>query len=135
MGRLVNGERIISELVPEHAGKLLIFCEGSTEYNYMEYFKKYLEHNIHMKYTDMVLHPINTRGNAMNVFLFAETFLANEENARKYSLYEKHLVFDCDEPENIQQVIINMVNSPNQYVIDYSNLLFEKLPCIFRNLI
>ena len=43
MGRLVNGERKITKPIPEHAGKLLIFCEGSTEYNYMDYFKKYLE--------------------------------------------------------------------------------------------
>lgn len=28
MGRLVNGERKITKPIPEHAGKLLIFCEG-----------------------------------------------------------------------------------------------------------
>ena len=67
MGRLVNGERKITKSIPEHAGKLLIFCEGSTEYNYMDYFKKYLENNKKIKYTDVVLEPINTEGNARHV--------------------------------------------------------------------
>ena len=60
----MNGERKITNPIPEHAGKLLIFCEGATEYNYMDYFKIYLENNLRIKYTDVVLEPINTRGNA-----------------------------------------------------------------------
>ena len=39
LGRLVNGERKINNPKPENAGSLLIFCEGSTEYNYLSYFK------------------------------------------------------------------------------------------------
>lgn len=125
MGRLVNGERKIAKPIPEHAGKLLIFCEGSTEYNYMDYFKKYLEHNRKIKYTDVVLETINAEGNARHVFQYAEDFLADEQNARKYALYEKHLIFDCDAPDDIQAVISDMIGSCNDYVLDYSNLVFE----------
>lgn len=125
MGRLVNGERKITKPIPEHAGKLLIFCEGSTEYNYMDYFKKYLENNKKIKYTDVVLEPINTEGNARNVFQCAEEFLADEQNARKYALYEKHLIFDCDAPDDIQAVVSDMICSSNDFILDYSNLVFE----------
>ena len=44
---------------------------------------------------------------------------------RKYRLYEKHLVFDCDAPDNIQEVIRLMKSSSNEYILDLSNLLFE----------
>ncbi len=125
MGRLVNGDRKITKVIPEHAGKLLIFCEGSTEYNYMDYFRKYLENNQKIKYTDVVLEPINAAGNARHVFDYAEDFLSDDNNARKYALYEKHLIFDCDSPEDIQQVISEMISSDNDFVLDYSNLVFE----------
>ena len=65
MGRLVNGERKIISPKPEYAGKLLIFCEGFTEYNYLEYFKVYLENNLRAQYSEIILEPINTEGNAM----------------------------------------------------------------------
>lgn len=64
-----------------------------------------------------------------------KTFLKKEENASKYIYYEKHLVFDCDAPENIQQVITLMKDSGNDYILDYSNLLFETwLVMHFQNL-
>lgn len=34
-------------------------------------------------------------------------------------------MFDCDAPEDIQKVIILMQKSENNYILDYSNLLFE----------
>lgn len=123
--RLVNGERKITNPRPENAGKLLIFCEGYTEFNYLDYLKNYIDNNLHMKYSDIVIEPINAEGNAKRVFDFAEEFLAEEENARKYLYYEKHLVFDCDAPDNIQEVIALMKSSVNQYELDYTNLLFE----------
>ena len=46
MGRLVNGERKITNPKPENAGRLLIFCEGTTEYNYLNYFKTVSENII-----------------------------------------------------------------------------------------
>lgn len=127
MGRLVNnGKRVIAEPIPEHAGKLLFFCEGATEYNYLKYFKTYLEKNSDSRYTDiMVLEPINTKGNARHVLQYAEDFLLDDDNIRKYALHEKHLVFDCDAPDDIQDVIKDMQSSENEYVLDYSNLLFE----------
>lgn len=125
MPRLVNGERIITNPKPENAGKLLIFCEGHTEYNYLDYFKQYLDNNIRAKYSDIVIEPINAEGDAMHVYNYAEEFLSDDENARKYLHYEKHLVFDCDAPQNIQEVIKLMMESENKYILDYSNLLFE----------
>lgn len=75
MPRLVNGERKIPHPKPENAGKLLIFCEGYTEYNYLVYFKDYLENNLYVKYSDIVIEPINAKGNAMQVYNYAEKFL------------------------------------------------------------
>ena len=135
LGRLVNGERKITNPRPENAGKLLIFCEGHTEYNYLDYFRSYIDNNLRAKYSDIVIEPINTEGNAMHVFYFAEEFLRVGENASKYLHYEKHLVFDCDAPENIQTVIGMMKESENEYILDYSNLLFETwLVMHFQNL-
>lgn len=135
MPRLVNGERKITNPKPENAGKLLIFCEGNTEYNYLDYFRNYIDNNLHAKYSDIVIEPINTEGNAMHVYNYAEEFLGIGENASKYMYYEKHLVFDCDAPENIQEVIALMKESENEYVLDYSNLLFETwLVMHFQNL-
>lgn len=125
LGRLVNGERKIKNPKPENAGSLLIFCEGSTEYNYLSYFKAYLEHNLKAHYSNIVLEPINAEGNAMHVYNYAEEFLADDTNSSKYDLYEKHLVFDCDAPENIEEVLRLMSSSENEYIIDYCNLLFE----------
>ena len=135
MGRLVNGERKITNPRPENAGKLLIFCEGHTEYNYLDYFRSYIDNNLRAKYSDIVIEPINTEGNAMHVYNYAEEFLRVGENASKYLHYEKHLVFDCDAPENIQTVIGLMKESKNEYILDYSNLLFETwLVMHFQNL-
>ena len=56
-------------------------------------------------------------------------------NLLKYLYYEKHLVFDCDAPDNIQEVITKMRKSDNGYILDYSNLLFETwLVMHFQNL-
>lgn len=128
MGRLVNGVRTIDNPRPRHIGKLLIFCEGSTEYNYFSYLNQYLIHNVKARYSEIVIEQIeaiNTKGNAQNVFNYAEKYLGDQTNAQKYSLYEKHLVFDCDAPDDIQSVIKQMRESPNEYVLDYTCLLFE----------
>ena len=102
MPRLVNGERKITNPKPENAGKLLIFCEGYTEYNYLDYFKRYIDNNLRAKYSDIVIQPMNAKANA---------------------------------PENIQQVITLMKDSGNDYILDYSNLLFETwLVMHFQNL-
>lgn len=103
LGRLINGQRKINSPKPENAGSLLIFCEGSTEYNYLSYFKSYLEHNLKVQYSNIVLEPINAEGNAMHVFNYAEDFLKDDANRRKYDLYEKHLVFDCDALDKVRK--------------------------------
>lgn len=108
MPRLVNGERKITN---------------------------YIDNNLHAKYSDIVIEPINAEGNAMHVYNYAEKFLGTDENSSKYLHYEKHLVFDCDAPENIQEVIALMKASENNYILDYSNLLFETwLVMHFQNL-
>ena len=71
MPRLVNGERKITNPKPENAGKLLIFCEGYTEYNYLDYFKRYIDNNLRAKYSDIVIEPMNAKGNAMQVYNYA----------------------------------------------------------------
>lgn len=135
MPRLVNGERKITNPKPENAGKLLIFCEGHTEYNYLDYLRSYINNNLHAKYSDIVIEPINAEGNAMHVYNYAQEFLEIDENTSRYLHYEKHLVFDCDAPENIQEVIALMKDSENHYILDYSNLLFETwLVMHFQNL-
>ena len=35
------------------------------------------------------------------------------------------MIFDCDAPSDIQDVITEMTKSENEYILDYSNLLFE----------
>lgn len=135
MPRLVNGERKIIDPKPENAGKLLIFCEGATEYNYLNYFKKYIDNNLRVRYSNIVIESINAEGNAIHVYNYAEDFLKKDENASKYLYYEKHLVFDCDAPKDIQRVIELMNQSNNNYILDYSNLLFETwLVMHFQNL-
>lgn len=125
MPRLINGERKIQKPRPENAGKLLIFCEGNTEFNYLMYFKTYLENNLHAQYSDIVIEPINANGDARRVYDYAEAFLADAANASRYFYFEKHLVFDCDAPDNIQEVVNLMNVSENEYILDYSNLMFE----------
>lgn len=71
MPRLVNGERKITNPKPENSGKLLIFCEGYTEYNYLDYFKRYIDNNLRAKYSDIVIEPMNAKGNAMQVYNYA----------------------------------------------------------------
>ena len=39
----------------------------------------------------------------MHVFNYAEDFLKDDANRRKYDLYEKHLVFDCDALDKVRK--------------------------------
>lgn len=47
------------------------------------------------------------------------------ENPLNMHCTKKHLVFDCDAPDDIQDVITYMISSNNEYVLDYSSLVFE----------
>jgi len=105
-------------------GKVLLFCEGPTEVCYFEHFSKIIRAHRN-KYSHIDIVPVPAGGNAQAVLNFAEAFLSDEENLRMYSLYEKHLVFDCDAPPNIQAVIHNMLASAHGYDLLLTNLLFE----------
>lgn len=103
-------------------GYLLIFCEGRTEENYLKYFSNIINRT---KYNDIVIEINTASGNAMTVLNYANDFLSKEDNHRKYSNYEKYLVFDCDDPPNVQEVISNALKSENEYNLLISNPLFE----------
>lgn len=105
-------------------GKILLFCEGTTESNYFDYFKTSLGKNI-TKYSNIEIQCENVKGNAKTVLNYAENFLDNDNNASIYKNHEKYLVFDCDDPPNIQEVINDMKSSDHEYILLPTNLLFE----------
>ena len=105
-------------------GKVLLFCEGFTEVYYFEHFAQIIRSNQN-KYAHLNIVSIPAEGNAQRVLEFAEHFLDNEDNLRQFSLYEKHLVFDCDAPQQIEKVITEMISSSNEYTLSITNLLFE----------
>jgi hypothetical protein len=113
-----------TETRPSNLGKVLLFCEGPTEVLYFEYFSEIIRKNQN-KYAHLNIESIPAEGNAQRVMNFAEEFLQDETNLRKYALYEKHLVFDCDAPTDIERVIIDMLSSTNNYKLSLTNLLFE----------
>ncbi len=110
--------------IKTYLGKVIIFCEGSTEYNYLDYFADFLNKNDN-KFTDVKMKLNNAEGNAQTVFNCANNFFENDENRKKFSDYKVYLIFDCDDPPNIQDVIINMKNSKYNYNLLLTNLLFE----------
>ncbi|WP_028563642.1 RloB family protein [Paenibacillus pinihumi] len=112
------------ETRPSHLGKVLLFCEGQTEVIYFEYFAEIIQKNRN-KYAHLDIESIPANGNAQQVLNFAEDFLLDEVNMQKYSLYEKHLVFDCDAPREIEKVLRDMLASTNHYTLSLTNLLFE----------
>ena len=93
-----------------------------TEKLYFDYFAQIINKN---KYTDVQIELQSAEGNAKTVLNFAEEFMNMEESIRKYTNYHKYLVFDCDDPPNIQQVILDMLFSDKDYSLLISNYLFE----------
>lgn len=110
-----------------YIGKALVFCEGTTEYNYLEYFTDIFKVNEKSKYTniDIEVQIENVHGNAQTVYKYAEEFLQDEEHAKKYKDFDKFLIFDCDDPPNIGNIIKDMLDSPQQYKLLLTNMLFE----------
>lgn len=125
MSKLTRNTKRETDVKKEHIGNLIIFCEGNTEYNYFNYFCEYIRTNTTDPYANIELIPINTKGNARKVFKYANDFLDIEGNSQKYSNFEKHLVFDCDAPKDIQDVINDMKSSLNNYHLDYTYYAFE----------
>jgi len=112
------------DTLPEHVGKVLLFCEGETEKNYFEYFKDVFLHE-EFKFSDIVIETVCGNGNAQTVLDKANEFFDDDQNVKKYQDYRKYLVFDCDAPSNVQEVICNALKSPMNYQLLLSNLLFE----------
>lgn len=124
MARLQPFSTRQTEFKEAHLGRVLLFCEGKTEENYFAYFADIIDKNRN-KYSQIEVVPVLAGGNARTVLNFAEEFLIDENNLRKYSLYDRYLVFDCDDPDDIQAVIKDMQASSNSYILLLSNLLFE----------
>lgn len=118
MSRTLLSPERRSETKKTNIGKVIIFCEGKTEKFYFDYFAEIIKQN---KYTDVEVVVETANGNAQTVLKLAGSFMDEEENNRKYSTYGKYLAFDCDDPPDIQAVVL----SSKEYELLISNHLFE----------
>lgn len=118
MSRTLLSPERRSETKKTNIGKIIIFCEGKTEKFYFDYFAEIIKQN---KYTDVEVVVETANGNARTVLKLAGSFMDEEENNRKYSTYGKYLAFDCDDPPDIQAVLL----SSKEYELLISNHLFE----------
>lgn len=118
MGRTLLPAKRLSGMKELNLGHIILFCEGKTEKYYLDYFAQIIEKN---KYADLKIVLEDASGNARRVLNFANSYLAEEDNNRRYSNYEKYLVFDCDAPNDIQAVIL----AAKDYKLLISNYLFE----------
>ncbi len=122
--RTVLPPQRLKEIKKQNIGQILIFCEGSTEYNYMNYFAGIVSEKAD-KFTNIVVELELAGGNARRVLKYAEKFMLNSDHNRKYSLYKKYLVFDCDAPKDIQSVINDSKKSDHEFELLVSNYVFE----------
>ncbi|HHV08660.1 MAG TPA: RloB domain-containing protein [Clostridiales bacterium] len=118
MGRTILSPQRRAEIQKINIGRIIIFCEGKTEKYYFDYFAEIINKN---KYTDVEVVLETANGNAQTVLNFANDFFIDEETGRKFSTYGKYLVFDCDDPPNIQSVVL----ASKDYELLISNYLFE----------
>lgn len=118
MGRTMLSPQRLSETRKTNIGHIIIFCEGKTEKYYFDYFAEIIRKN---KYTDVEIILETANGNAQTVLNCANRFMADEEHNRKFSTYGKYLVFDCDDPPDIQAVVLAAAG----YELLISNHLFE----------
>lgn len=118
MGRTQLTPRRMSETKRLNIGKIIIFCEGKTEKYYFDYFSEIIRNN---KYNDIEVVLETANGNAQTVLSYANRFLSDDENNRKFTNYGKYLVFDCDDPPEIQSVVA----AAKDYELLISNHLFE----------
>ncbi|HEX3046889.1 MAG TPA: RloB family protein [Bacillota bacterium] len=107
----------------QYLGKVILFCEGHTENNYFDHFATIINNNQN-KYSHIEVVPILADGNARRVLNFANEYMSDENHAKKYSMYYKYLIFDCDDPDDISQVIFDMRRA-NSYTLMPTNLVFE----------
>lgn len=112
-------------IINANLGQIILFCEGMTEKRYFEYFTDIIENDKSNKFNDVIVEIESADGNASRVFKFANNFLDDKNNNRKYVNYKKYLVFDCDAPPNAQDIINNMLKSDKKYELLISNCFFE----------
>lgn len=109
--------------IKQYLGNTILFCEGSTEEAYFDLFKCSIEKS--SKYNNLIIEITNAGGNAQRVLNYANELLANEGNNIKFKNYERYLVYDCDAPEKIEEVIKKSKESSNDYKLLISNPCFE----------
>ncbi|MGB7606709.1 MAG: RloB family protein [Lutisporaceae bacterium] len=122
MGRTELSPQRLSQTKKTNIGHLIIFCEGKTEKFYFDYFAQIINKN---KYTDVKAEIETANGNAQTVLNFANSYMEQEENNRKYKDYGKYLAFDCDDPPDIQAVVTASQSDDKEYKLLISNYLFE----------
>lgn len=118
MGRTQLSPQRLSETKKTNIGHIIIFCEGKTEKYYFDYFAEILKKN---KYNDIEVILETANGNAQTVLKCANEFMAKEEHNQKFNTYGKYLAFDCDDPPDIQAVVL----AARGYELLISNYLFE----------
>ena len=118
MGRTQLSPQRLSETKKTNIGRIIIFCEGKTEKYYFDYFAEIIKKN---KYTDIAVVLETANGNAQTVLNFANEFMNNERHNQKFNTYGKYLEFDCDDPPDIQSVVL----AATEYELLISNHLFE----------
>ena len=121
MSRTILSPKRLLESKATNIGRIIIFCEGETEQFYFEYFSNIIKKN---KYTDVKVVVENAAGNARRVLKYANSFMSQDDNIKKFSNYDKYLVFDCDAPRDIQPVVLEASNH-EEYNLLVSNYLFE----------
>jgi len=122
----LSQERKISHK-KQFLGKVIIFCEGTTEFNYFNYFKVKLDSKRN-KYINLELEAIDVAGGgAISIFNKVNEFLENPVN-HKYQYHEKAIVFDLDDPnkrELMIKTLIEMSKSDYGFTLLYSYKSFE----------
>lgn len=118
MGRTRLSPQRLSETKKTNIGRIIIFCEGKTEKYYFDYFAEIIKKN---KYTDIEVILETANGNARTVLNFANEFMTDEKHNQKFSTYGKYLAFDCDDPPDIQAVVL----AAAECELLISNHLFE----------
>lgn len=118
MGRTKLSPQRLSQTKRTNIGRIIIFCEGKTQKYYFDYFAEIIKKN---KYTDVEVILETANGNAQTVLNFANEFMNDEKHNQKFSTYGKYLAFDCDDPPDIQDVVL----AADKYELLVSNHLFE----------
>ncbi len=102
-----------------HLGRLILFVEGKSELAYFNALKEMVRQD---RYSN--LEPVNCKGKtATNVLHRAEKFFQSNPRAADHRDDAKYLVFDCDAPPEIGELIREM--RKKGYKTLYSNACFE----------